>query len=110
MTSSRRYDPAQRVVNGDPPGRLNAFAFPGSCGRRTHGRGPGQHVRRPEEPPPPGARPLLAAAALYGFTYYSVGFPVLTVAQGSGRLLRGIGAFLVLQATSALTGYVLGWR
>ncbi|HUY97028.1 MAG TPA: MFS transporter [Verrucomicrobiae bacterium] len=60
--------------------------------------------------PPPGARSLLAAAALYGFTYYSVGFPVLTVAQGSGRLLAGIGAFLVLQATSALTGYALGSR
>jgi MFS family permease len=61
-------------------------------------------------PPPPGARSLLSAAALYGFTYYSVGFPVLTVAQGSGRLLAGIGAFLVLQATSALTGYLLGGR
>jgi MFS family permease len=59
---------------------------------------------------PPGARPLLAAAALYGFTYYSVGFPVLTVAQGSGRLLAGIGAFLVLQATSSATGYFLGGR
>ena len=62
------------------------------------------------EPPAPGARPLLAAAALYGFTYYSVGYPVLTVAQGSGRLLDGIGAFLVLQATSAGTGYLLGGR
>jgi len=61
-------------------------------------------------PAPPGTRALLAAAALYGFTFYSVGFPVLTVAQGSGRLLAGIGAFLVLQATSALTGYLLGGR
>lgn len=64
----------------------------------------------PVEAPAPGARSLLAAAALYGFTYYSVGFPVLTVAQGSRRLLDGIGAFLVLQATSALTGYLLGGR
>lgn len=63
-----------------------------------------------QEPPPPGVRPLLGAAALYGFTYYSVGFPVLTVATGSGRLLAGIGAFLVLQAISALTGYLLGGR
>ncbi len=62
------------------------------------------------EPTPPGAKALLAAAALYGFTTYSVGFPVLTVAQGSGRLLAGIGAFLVLQATSAITGYLLGGR
>lgn len=62
------------------------------------------------EPPVPGVRPLLVAAALYGFTYYSVGFPVLTVAQGSGRPLAGLGAFLVLQATSAGTGYLLGGR
>jgi MFS family permease len=61
-------------------------------------------------PPPPGTRALLVAAALYGFTFYSVGFPVLTVAQGSGRLLAGIGAFLLLQAVSAATGYILGGR
>ncbi|MST34620.1 MFS transporter, partial [Acidimicrobiaceae bacterium USS-CC1] len=50
------------------------------------------------EAAPPGAKALLAAAALYGFTYYSAGFPVLTVAQGSGRVLAGLGAFLLLQA------------
>jgi MFS family permease len=60
--------------------------------------------------PPPGARALLVAAALYGFTYYSVGFLVLTVAQSGGRLLAGIGAFLILQAVSATTGYLLGGR
>lgn len=62
------------------------------------------------EPLPPGARRLLTATALYGFTFYSVGFPVLTVAASSGRLLAGIGAFLLLQATSAATGYLLGGR
>jgi MFS family permease len=71
---------------------------------------PGGSSDDAHQQPPPGARPLLAAAALYGFTYYSVGFPVLTVAQGSGRLTAGIGAFLVLQAASALTGYLLGGR
>lgn len=63
------------------------------------------------EPPPPGTRALLVAAALYGFTFYSVGFPVLTVAEGArggASLVAGIGAFLVLQATSAATGYILG--
>lgn len=67
-------------------------------------------VSEPVSEPPPGARALLTAAALYGFTAYSVGFPVLAVAQGSGRLVTGIGAFLVLQATSAATGFVLGGR
>lgn len=61
-------------------------------------------------PRPPGTRPLLVAAVLYGFTFYSVGFPVLTVAQGSGRLVDGLGAFLLLQTVSAATGYVLGGR
>ncbi|MHB8452399.1 MAG: MFS transporter [Mycobacteriales bacterium] len=63
-----------------------------------------------DSPVPPGARTLLAAAALYGFTYYSVGFPVLTVAQSSGRPLAGISAFLVLQGVSAATGYLFGGR
>ena len=58
----------------------------------------------------PGARALLTAATLYGFTYYSAGFPVLTVAQAGGHLLDGVGAFLVLQAASATSGYVLGGR
>jgi len=71
---------------------------------------PAAKANTPADPLPPGARPLLAAAAVYGFTFYSVGFPVLTAAQGSGRLLAGIGAFLMLQATSALTGYLLGGR
>lgn len=70
--------------------------------------------RASAEPPdrrrPPGARALVVAAALYGFTFYSAGFPVLTVAQSSGHLLAGIGAFLVLQAASAATGYLLGGR
>ena len=81
---------------------------------RTGGRrAPGQlsaATSGDDIPLPPGARTLFAAAALYGFTYYSVGFPVLTVAQDGGRLLAGIGAFLVLQAVSATTGYLLGGR
>ncbi len=81
----------------------------------------GQHVVAPKratsspapdpvEAPLPGARALLAAAALYGFTSYSVGFPVLTVAQGGHHLADGIGAFLLFQAVSAATGYLLGGR
>ncbi len=64
--------------------------------------------RKPETGSPPGAGRLLAAAALYGFTFYSAGFPVLTLAQSSGHLTEGVGAFLVLQLTSAAAGYLLG--
>jgi hypothetical protein len=35
---------------------------------------------------------------------------VLTVAQGSGKLVAGLGAFLLLQGVSAATGYLLGGR
>lgn len=64
----------------------------------------------PAASPAPGSRSLLAAAALYGFTYYSVGFPVLTLAQRGHNLAYGIGAFLVFQGVSAATGYLLGSR
>lgn len=73
---------------------------------------------RPYQHPPdgapqtalPGSRPLLVAAALYGFTYYSLGFPVLTLAQEGHHFGYGIGAFLVFQVVSAMTGYLLGSR
>ncbi len=58
-------------------------------------------------PPLPGAGAMLLAAALYGFTFYAVGFPILTVAQGGGGAVAGIGAFLLFQAVSAATGYLL---
>jgi len=58
----------------------------------------------------PGAVPLLIASALFGFTYYSVGFPILTTAEGSGDKALGIGAFLLFNAVSAATGYVMGPR
>lgn len=66
--------------------------------------------RDPERRPLPGAVPLLAASALFGFTYYSVGFPILTTAQGSGERAFGIGAFLLFNAVSAATGYLVGPR
>lgn len=65
---------------------------------------------QPAKTPLPGARALLAAAALYGFSSYAVGFPVLTVAQGSGRIEAGIAAFLVFQAVSSATGYLVAGR
>ena len=68
---------------------------------------PAALVPGPPRPPLPGAGALLLAAALYGFTFYAVGFPILTVAQGGGGAVAGIGAFLLFQAVSAATGYAL---
>jgi MFS family permease len=59
---------------------------------------------------PAGVVALLVAAALYGLSYYSVGFPVLTVAERSHAFTAGILAFLLFQLVSALTGYTLGGR
>lgn len=56
------------------------------------------------------AQLLVAAAALYGFTSYSIGFPVLTVAEGTHARMVGVLAFLLFQAVSAATGYLAGSR
>lgn len=55
-------------------------------------------------------RLLLSAAALYGFSSYAVAFPVLTVASRNHVTSEGLGAFLVLQAVSSLTGLFAGKR
>ncbi len=64
-------------------------------------------VAAPSTRPLPGARAVLLGATMYGFTFYAVGFPVLTVAQGSGSAVAALGAFLVFQAVSAATGCLL---
>ncbi len=61
-------------------------------------------------PPQKTRRSLLIAAGLYGFTFYSVGYPVLTLAQDSKKLAVGLAAFLLLQGVSALTGLAAGGR
>jgi hypothetical protein len=53
-------------------------------------------------------RGVLIAAALYGFSTYSIGFPILTVAQGIRSTPAGIGAFVFFQGVSALTGFLVG--
>lgn|GEM_PF-142447 len=110
-----------RTGMGAPAGKLGRVPAPGTSASGEVPRVPAQAPQPAEAsvgeagPPAaplqlPGAGALLAAAALYGFTSYSVGFPVLTVAQGGRRLAYGVGAFLVFQAVSAVTGYVLGGR
>ncbi len=52
-------------------------------------------------------RGILMATALFGFSFYSLGFPILTIAQESGSLL-GIASYMVFLAVSAVTGYAIG--
>jgi len=91
------------AASGAPHGGVPGSGVPGSpAGAERQAPAPGEHM--------PGRRSLVVAGGLYGFTLYSVGFPVLTVAQGSGRLLAGIGAFLILQVASAATGFFVAGR
>lgn len=54
-------------------------------------------------------RSVIMATALYGFSYYSLGFPILTITKSSGALL-GIGSYGVYLGVSAITGYFIGSR
>ncbi len=55
-------------------------------------------------------RGVIIAAALYGFSSYSLGFPILTVAQGAHSGAAGIGAYALFLGVSALTGLAMGRR
>ncbi len=54
---------------------------------------------------------LLVAATLYGFSFYNLGFPILTATNGSATTAGyelGVLAFAVYLGISAASGYVLG--
>lgn len=53
---------------------------------------------------------VLIAAALYGFSSYSMGFPILTVAQSSRSSVLGVLSYVIFLGVSALTGFWLGRR
>jgi MFS family permease len=63
----------------------------------------------------PGGRALLIAlllsATLYGFSFYNLGFPILTATGGHSTTAgyeSGVLAFLIYLGVSAVSGYVLG--
>jgi MFS family permease len=65
----------------------------------------------------PAARPQLAvyravmvAAALFGFSSYSAGFPILTIAQGTGSPTLGVLGYVIFLGVSALAGLWVGGR
>jgi MFS family permease len=53
-------------------------------------------------------RALLAAATLYGFSFYNLGFPILTAAESVKSQSKGVVTYAVYLGISALAGYVLG--
>jgi MFS family permease len=53
-------------------------------------------------------RALILSATLFGFSYYALGFPIITVAQSQNSLAVGILTFGIYLAVSAIAGYLLG--
>jgi MFS family permease len=54
---------------------------------------------------------LLIAATLYGFSFYNLGFPILTATNSSATTTGyelGVLAFVIYLGMSAISGYVLG--
>lgn len=51
---------------------------------------------------------IIFATALYGFSYYSLGFPILTIAKSASSDILGIGSYGVYLGISAITGYYVG--
>lgn len=53
-------------------------------------------------------RVILISATLFGFSYYALGFPIVTVAQSGGGYEYGILTFGIYLGVSALAGFILG--
>jgi hypothetical protein len=53
-------------------------------------------------------RAILVSATFFGFSYYALGFPIVTVAESQGSAVLGIITFGIYLGVSALAGYSLG--
>ena len=53
-------------------------------------------------------RAILLSATFFGFSYYALGFPIITVAESQGSAVYGIITFGIYLGVSALAGYSLG--
>ncbi|MDE1862332.1 MAG: MFS transporter [Thaumarchaeota archaeon] len=53
-------------------------------------------------------RALLISATLFGFSFYALGFPIITVAESQSSPVLGILTFGIFLGASSLAGYLLG--
>lgn len=53
-------------------------------------------------------RAILISATFFGFSYYALGFPIITVAESQGSAVLGIITFGIYLGVSAIAGYTLG--
>ncbi len=86
--------------------RAGSAPVPNERRTGTHDVVHGEHQRRNSAL----YRGVIIATALYGFSSYSLGFPILTVAQESHSGAAGVGAYAVFLGISALTGLAMGRR
>ncbi len=70
--------------------------------------GPSEREERQEKENRFVFRWLLVSAMLFGFSYYALGFPIITVAQSQGSAVLGILTFGIYLGVSAGAGYLLG--
>jgi MFS family permease len=49
---------------------------------------------------------IMFATALFGFSYYSIGFPILTAAQDSTSILYGLILYPIFMSSSAFGGFI----
>lgn len=84
------------------------------AGTRPH---PGYAASQPKEMEQPEGqertnrfvfRWLLISATLFGFSYYALGFPIITVGESQGSFVLGILTFGIYLGVSAFAGYLLG--
>ncbi|SRR5579875_48865 len=54
-------------------------------------------------------RALLLSATLFGFSFYALGFPIVTVAESESSPVLGIVTFGLFLGSSAMAGYLLGF-
>lgn len=53
---------------------------------------------------------VIIATSLFGFSLYSLGFPILTIAQSTSSNALGFGSYLIFLIASALFGFYIGSR
>jgi len=68
----------------------------------------GSHKNEPRDVNAYVFRALLISATLFGFSYYALGFPIVTVARSQNSAVLGIITFGIYLGVSAAAGYLLG--
>ena len=52
---------------------------------------------------------ILIGTTLFGFSYYSLGYPIITLTQLSGKDTIGALSYFIYLFISGITGYIVGW-